>query len=276
MRPKVSRLFLILFLLLVLQVPVLADIILIPGDPSGKNDYFDRNIHRSMTLVGQDYQVPEGMTVTLYENPEKGGILKTMTAGDMITISYTIEIDDAVWGIGRALSQIGWVRMGRLQKIYSSEDFLADYDADIKQPFLAVLDVSQFTEPIYVWTYPGSGVLKHTIEPEFFSPEEYYHEGKLEYRKFYIDPSGERWVYVGYFLVQLNGWILLDDLHNPAPGFLLNPVVKNTVTDTSPIEEEPKSSIFSSLLWITILIAAVTSITALAIYALKLPSKKKS
>ena len=139
-----------------------------------------------------------------------------------------------------------------------------------------MLDVSQFTEPIYVWTYPGSGVLKHTIEPEYFSPEEYYHEGKLEYRKLYVDPNGEHWGYVGYFLGQLNGWILLDDLHNPAPGFLLNPVVKNTVTDTSPIEEEPKSSILSSLLWITILIAAVTSITALAIYALKLPSKKKS
>ena len=164
--------------------------------------------------------------------------------------------------------------MGRLQKIYSSEDFLADYDADIKQPFLAVLDVSQFTEPIYVWTYPGSGVLKHTIEPEYFSPEEYYHEGKLEYRKLYIDPSGERWVYVGYFLGQLNGWILLDDLHNPAPDFLLNPVVKNTVTDTSPIEEEPKPDLLSSLLWISFLLMIVISTTVLASYALKLSKKK--
>lgn len=272
MRHKLSRLFLAAIVLFALQLSASADIIMIPGDPSGKNDYFDRNIHRSMTLVGQDYQVPEGMTVTLYESPEDGGILKTMTAGDIITISYTIEVDDTIWGIGRALSHIGWVRMGRLQKIYSQEDFLADYDADIKQPFLAFLDVSQFTEPIYVWTYPGSGILEHTIEPAYCSPE-YYHEGKLEYRKLYTDPNGGRWAYVGYFLAQLNGWILLDDLHNPAPDFLLKPVVKNTVTDTSPIEEEPKPPFLSNLLWITVLIAVVTSITALAIYAMKLPKR---
>ena len=276
MRHKILSFTLICILICTFQLTVYADLLVFPGDPSGRNDYFDNHIHRSLTPIGQDYQVPNGMTVTLYESPESGGILKTMTAGDIITIAYQLELNETVWGIGRAYPDTGWVRLGRLQKIYSPEDFLADYDADIKQPFLAALDVSQFTEPIYVWTYPGSGVLKHTIEPEFFSPEEYYHEGKLEYRKLYIDPSGQHWVYVGYFLGQLNGWILLDDLHNPTPAFLLNPVVKNTVTDTSPIEEEPKFSIFSSLLWITILIAAVTSITALAIYALKLPSKKKS
>ena len=250
------------------QLTVYADLLVFPGDPSGRNDYFDNHIHRSLTPIGQDYQVPNGMTVTLYESPESGGILKTMTAGDIITIAYQLELNETIWGIGRAYPDTGWVRLGRLQKIYSHEDFLSDYDPDIKQPILAFLDVSQFTEPIYVWTYPGSGVLKETLDPEFFTPE-HYHEGLLEYRKLYTDPDGDHWGYVGYFMGQCNGWIFLDDLHNPEPEFHLNPVLKNTVTDTNPIEEEPKPPLISTLLRLSLLIIPVMVATAAVIYVLK-------
>lgn len=273
---KLTVLLLTLVLLCTLQGTVFADIITIPGDPTGKNQYFDSRMHDSLTLITQDYYVPDGMTVTVYESPEDGGILETMPAGTEITISYSIEVDDEIWGIGRTgADTIGWVRLGRLQKIYSCEDFLNDYRTHIDQPILAFLDVSQFTEPIYEWTYPGSGVLVHTIEPEYFSPE-YYHEGILEYHKVYTDPNGGRWGYMTYFLAQSKGWIYLDDLHNPSPAFSLNPVVKNTVTDTAPTEEEPKPSVLHTILWGGFLVLLLSSTTALAIYALKLPGKRKS
>lgn len=276
MMRKFSVLFLTAVLICVLAVTALADLVVIPGDPTGKNRYFDRRMHDSLTLIAQDYQVPDGMTVTVYESPEDGGILETMTVGDIITISYSIEVDDEIWGIGRTgAATIGWVRLGRLQKIYSCEDFLEDYSSHIDQPLLAFLDVSQFTEPIYEWTYPGSGVLVHVLEPEYFSPE-YYHKGILEYRKIYTDPNGGRWGYMTYFLAQSKGWIYLDDLHNPSPAFLLNPVVKNTVTDTAPTEEEPKSSLPNSILWIGLLVLFVSSVTVFAIHALKRMGKKNS
>ena len=260
---RVKRaLLLCIMMFLLLSVPASADVL---WSPSGMNDYYDKLYLTPPAHVYQDYQVPEGMTVTIYNNPEEGGILGILEAGETIFIASKIERNDTVWGIGGANDTVGWVRLERLQRMYSHEDFLDDYHPDSQY---GSIQVSLQEEPIYTWLYPGSGRIDTVLKSEYLSPDD-PHEVTIPYKQLYTDPNGGRWGYVGWVLYTSCGWVYLEDPHNPDPPFRLDPVVENTVSDTSPTEEEPHRSPLPDILWAAVLIALVSSVTFLAIYAFK-------
>ena len=219
--------------------------------------------------VHATYVVPKGSTANLYYSPEKADVLTQLQEGETIYVVSCCTIADTEWGF----TDGGWIRLGQLQKIYDADDFLRDY-ADQIQLAAEHIIVSEITEPIYIWTYPGSGITAEILLPESLALDPRCPEGNLTCHQLYTDTTGRNWGYIGTSLHD-GGWIFLDDLHNPDPAFRLNPVVKNTVTDTNPIEEEPKPSLFSSLLWISLLIALVAAATAFVIYVLKRPLKSK-
>lgn len=261
-----------------LIVPAAADVLWEPFD----NDYY-MNDYDNCLVVARIYGVPEGMTVSLYESPEGGEQLATLEAGTRVYVGFSKTVDGQVWGVGYPLGDWkneGWFRLGRLQLEYDHEAFLEDPDIQISAEAL-VFDCKAFTDPIPTWTYPGSGILKTTLECDWNQVA--FNDGKLECSLVYIDPDGGKWGYIGYFMGPC-GWMYLDDPYseNP-PSFPREP--ENTVTDRSPTEENPDPDFKPveyieqmvadhtldrrDLGWVIALVAAVTVVTALLILGIK-------
>ena len=111
-----KRLVLILAILLLLTIPVSADILWEPYD----NAYYQRN-GGEMPYMDHTYLVPEGITATIYKSPKSGGILATVEAGTALYVGPYQEIDGETWGSCYVLGNWeieGWVRLDRLQRKY--------------------------------------------------------------------------------------------------------------------------------------------------------------
>ena len=246
-----KRLVCFLLTLLLLTATASADILWEPYE----DDYYQAHMEE-MEGVDRIYAVPEGMTVNVYRSPETGGLVETLQAGERVYVGFSAEINGETWGVGYD----GWFRLGRLQREYNSDDFLADYAGDLSD--------GGSTEAadglsVYAWTWPGSGVLDREV---VLNAD--YDEGHLSYSRVYTDPEGGRWGYVGYYMGPC-GWIWLDDPTNPAPPLRLNPQMENTVTDTSPTEQEPGAARQTALIRIAVLAAAVVLLTAVGIAGIK-------
>lgn len=258
MKRNIIIFFLSLVLLLALATPAAADIM---WEPFG-NNYFESH-RQEMDRIDQTYLVPEGMTVNLYESPSGGRLLDTLDAGTRIYIGFSKELGGEVWAVGYPIGDYkdeGWCRLGRLQLEYDSRAFSEDF-GDQFTDYEGQMDGYEVTEQIYVWTYPGSGILQGTISE--IHPD--YNDGKLECQAVYTDPAGGEWGYVGYYMGHRD-WIYLSDPENPnPPTFPQAP--ENTVTDTSPTEEAPETS--PSLYWVIGLVAGVAAVTGILIWRMK-------
>ena len=246
-----KRLVCFLLTLLLLTATVSADILWEPYE----DDYYQAHMEE-MEGVDRIYAVPEGMTVNVYRSPETGGLVETLQAGERVYVGFSAEINGETWGVGYD----GWFRLGRLQREYNSDDFLADYAGDLSD--------GGSTEAadglsVYAWTWPGSGVLDREV---VLNAD--YDEGHLSYGSVYTDPEGGRWGHVGYYMGRC-GWVWLDDPTDPNPPLRLHPEVENTVTDTSPTEAEPGGGRGSILLGALIPVAAVVLVTAVGIAVVK-------
>ncbi len=246
-----KRLVCFLLTLLLLTATVSADILWEPYE----DDYYQAH-REEMEGVNRIYAVPEGMTVNVYRSPETGGLVETLQAGERVYVGFSTEINGETWGVGYD----GWFRLGRLQREYNSDDFLADYaDALSAGGSMEAEDGLS----VYAWTWPGSGALDREV-----TMNADYDEGHLSYSRVYTDPEGGRWGYVGYYMGRC-GWIWLDDPTNPAPPLRLDPQMENTVTDTSPMEQEPGDARQTALIRIAVLVAAVVLLTAVGIAWIK-------
>ena len=261
MRRQAIALGLLIFLLVLLLVPVSADMIAGPY-----NSYFSAHPSK-LTKVDLYYEVPPGMTVNVYQSPEEGGLIQTLEEGHVLPIPYSCTIEDTIWGFNRQLG--GWVRLGRLQRIYSHTEFLADHESHLIHDPSITINRADFTEPILSWTYPGSGQQDNPLMPSETSDI-------VQFQSLYTDETGGQWAYVGFHYGSV-GWIYLDAPCNPDPPFHLEVSIENTVTDTAPTESDPvpPKDFFSTYLWPVVLVCTVVLITGLAVYALKLPSKNK-
>lgn len=252
-----KRLLILVFTLLLLVLPVSADILWEPYD----NSYYINHTDE-MTSIDQCYVVPDGMTVNIYTAPQNGTLLETLEAGTQVYVGFSTVVGGETWGVGYAnYKNEGWFRLGRLQREYTHADFLTDYADSIVSTEEAI-SVTELNGTVYTWTWPGSGVVDRTLS--FDGGNSSYNEGKLSFSPIYTDPDGGRWGYIGYYMGHC-GWAYLDDLTNPDPDLRLYPEVENTVTDTAP----EKASTTGSVLWIVILVAGVTIGTGAAITLLK-------
>lgn len=254
MKRTLLTLILTLALVFSLTMAVSADVLWEPQ----YNEYLD---YETCERVSKTYVVPEGMTVNVYTAPVGGQLLKTLEAGTRVYVGYRQEFNGEIWGVGYPYGDYdteGWFRLGRLQREYDNELFMAEHEISDEGGAIAYYRVQ---DRIYTWVYPGSGLSAGTITA--INPD--YDGGNLRYEFVYTDPDGGQWGYVSYYIGH-TGWIYLDDLENPNPP--LFPVeAESTVTDTSPTEEAPGAG--HSLVWVIILVAVVVAGTAVWIAVLK-------
>lgn len=252
----IRRLFALLLLCILcisLAATASADIL---WEPS--STYY-RNHYDQFQYMDQTYVVPDGMTANLYTEPSNGLLIKTFPAGTRIYIGPYGTVHNELWGSGYAYGDWqneGWVRLDRLQKEFSHEDFYAQYGHECVATDDQITQLDIETE-IQTWTYPGSGIGDGTIPKEALQTS--YNDGVMNFQFVYTDPDGGRWGYVGYFMGRC-GWVYLDDPETTEPPtFPQTP--ENTVSNTAPETQ--------SFGWIWVLIAVLAVITACAIVVLK-------
>ena len=221
------------------------------------NDYYD---YKKVETVAAAYMVPDGMTVNLYESPERAVILTTWQPGTRVYVGFRQEVNGESWGVGYAYGDYeneGWFRLGRLQKEYSSDDFMSTYGAECLPGDGIVLTEDDITGTVYTWSYPGSGVGAGNIPAEAVGGD--YNDGVISFHTIYTDPDGGHWGHVGYYMGRV-GWVYLDDpCAEEAPLFPQSPA--STVTDSSPTEESPTPGIS---LWLVVsLVAAVVLVSGI-------------
>lgn len=248
---KLCSLLLIVLLIGSMIIPASADVL---WEPVG-DKLFD---YEKATPISKTYYVPEGLTVDLYSSPKRGKLLTTMEPGDRVYVGFSQEFFGTEWGVGYTRDgefTEGWFRLGRLQREYDHDDFVAEFGSSFTKD-APVFTREDIDSTVYAWTYPGSGLADGTIPAEAL--ESGYNDGKLEFHQVYTDPEGGRWGYVGYYMGHC-GWVWLDDPTNPEPPYRAYHEAENTVTNTYEKENEPGS--IRDLLPVIILAAVVVSVT---------------
>lgn len=254
----------LLGLLAALCAAVSADMLWEPMD----NAYLERRDYEYDDYLGRIYEVPAGMTASIYKSPETGGLIKTLEAGTRVYAGPVLTLKGVTWAAGYPLGDWdteGWINLDRLQRTYEHEDFAEDFGSSFVTTG-DVLTADDVEGDIQTWTYPGSGLNDRSIPREALGGD--YNDGVVSFQYIYTDPEGGRWGYVGYFMGRC-GWVWLDDpCAEETPLFPQEP--KNTVKDTAP-EAAPGGSI---LLPVIVSVAALVALTAGAILLLK--RKKKA
>lgn len=251
-----KKIFCVFIIVLLLTTGVSADILWEPLD----NEYYWNNYENAETIAAK-YEVPEGMTVNVYTAPANGSLIKTLEAGTVVYVGFSLKENGETWATGYPLGDFeteGWFRLGRLQKQYSHEEFVDDY-ADQISAEEEWLVASEVGGTICTWTYPGSGVSDGILEEELLSSGSDYNDGKVSYGLVYTDPEGGKWGYIGYHMGHV-GWMYLDDPTNPAPAFLLHPEVISTVTDTAPEEDTLNAPAYGKVFALIGIVMAATAL----------------
>ena len=101
-----------------------------------------------------------------------------------------------------------WVRMSDMTADYDNQSFMADHGAELVQE-TAELDWNR-TDTVYVYRYPGSGVVTDSLSPEWFGQDQ------ISFGPLFTDPAGRRWGYCGYLYGHRDLWVCLDDPYNGA------------------------------------------------------------
>lgn len=254
-----KRMLYLLLCLLIMSVPVRADVLWEPYE----NDYYWDNYENTATIAAK-YEVPDGMTLNVYTQPN-GNVIKTLEEGTVVYVGFSLEEGGEVWATGYPLGDFeteGWFRLGRLQKQYSHNEFMTEFAKDITSG--GEMKASEIGGSVYTWTYPGSGTSDGILEQDLLVSASDYNDGMLSYSFTYTDPNGGKWGYIGYHMGHV-GWMYLDDPTDPAPELDLSVSVENTVTDTRPTEDSPTQNYILPV----VLVVGLVALTAVSIIILK-------
>lgn len=275
---KLTTLLLSLLLVFSMTVSAAADLLWEPED-----SYYHKQTDYPRSSLYCVYYVPEGLTCTVYRSPADPTVLAILEPGTEIYVGFSLTIDGEEWGVGAVHGSDveGCFRLGRLQREYDHETFRQDHLEQIREDDSIVLHADDLEEAALLWSYPGSGQKKGSITKDSLLYEQsgQYNEGFVPFQYFYEDSDGGVWGYVPYFYA-LKGWIYLDDPENPEPP-LFPKEHPNTVTDTVPTEEPPKTTILtelpdrSAVYLIVGLVTAVVVVTGIIIIVLKRKNKEK-
>lgn len=192
---------------------VIADLIATPNDDFYKEHYEDCK-HSVRTYIANS----KNGYAYIYRSPESEQTITYVLNGTKVQTTFTyIDSNEVTWAVvedtsilGEFEKDAGWIRLDEFTVVYDHEEFLKDHQEEIlAQP--VDWDLSTYQNNIYLWTYPNSGIQSGVIDPT----TEYAANYTKTYDQYYVDDAGNRWVYIGYYMIK-KGWICIDDPENDA------------------------------------------------------------
>lgn len=266
-----------LLLVFSMAVSAAADLLWAPRD-----SYYHEQTDYPRSSLYCVYYVPEGLTCTVYRSPADPTVLAVLEPGTEIYVGFSLTIDGEEWGVGAVHGSDveGCFRLGRLQREYDHGAFRQDHLDQLVETDTTFIYAEDVSQELLFWRYPGSGEITTTIAREYLPDRQDPDDRPIGIQYIYADDKIGTWGYVSYYY-GTKGWIYLDDPENPEPP--LSPKeYPNTVTDTSPTEEPPKTTVLtelsdrSAVYLIVGLVAAVVVVTGIIIIVLKRKNKEKS
>ncbi len=248
---KVFLFTLVALLLLVPALPAAADVIVEPRD-----DFYEDNLEHC-TRDPHSYIINSAAGYTyLYKNPKSSTSLEGFSNGESVYIEflYTDPNDGNVWG---CYQDRGWFRMSDLSRIYDSDSFREEFQAEIR-PYVEDYSFEASEEnPVTLWAYPGGAMKDRVNFPHILE----------NVSGVYNDGAGNTWGYIGYLYGMRDVWICLSDPYSTTVGGYA--VEKNKVSlKAEPVEKqnipEPEGNDNYTVLIATgILVAIVVAFTTI-------------
>ncbi|GEM_PF-2451384 len=198
-------LFLLAALILLLSVPVHADIVY---EPMGDDFYLTHSSACETTYYWCSYKVISETSVEVAVSPEDFTAVTELQPGDVFSSNTTYRSGDSAWYYVRSFSgqdKDGWISSDLVERLYDSELFILDHGSEIGGNLN--LDVSEL-DTITAAAYPGGYILE---SPDLALFKRNEPGTPVQFEKSYTDPEGKRWGYLGYFYGGVNGWVCLDD-----------------------------------------------------------------
>lgn len=208
----------------------------------------------------------------IYKSPESGVILTYIENQASEFVSYTYrDAAGCLWGYLQYSKELkgnesasGWILLDDFSLKYDSEEFMKDHKDQMIQEKVE-FRISEFEQPVMLWTYPHSGEVSCEIDPGTDYAENYSNE----YDFYYEDEEGQKWIYISYYMLA-KGWICITD-----------PLNNNIAADeTGKVEFYPSASptaeqqFQKETVWILLAVVGVVVVTAIAIHHIYRKDKK--
>ncbi len=183
-------------------LPVRADVIWEPQEPFYQEHAREcEYVNRKYTAAGLDGQVK------VYYSPENATVVDIMENGNKVHISFTYTDEDGIcWGIvenREDIDKTGWVPMEYMEVVYDYISFQEEFGASFVEEN-GVLPEEYAGKTVKFWSYPGAAKAN-----EIGMPKEA--EELPWYDNTFVDETGLKWGYIGYFYGMKNYWICLDN-----------------------------------------------------------------
>lgn len=163
-----------------------------------------------------DYIEQRKYTVTedciVYDNPNFKNPMTQLTKGSVILSTFAFTDDNGVeWQnvmSDDGFTDNGWIKREFAEVIYDRFSFEEEHKEEYAE-YAGELDDFVPEKTVYIWQYPGSGVIidKYPADSWFTDPDYFLtvHDAALYS---YIDENGDKWIYMGY---NMWGWVYLPD-----------------------------------------------------------------
>lgn len=252
MKKTLSLLLCVLFAA-ALAVPALGDVIWEPGNS------FYWNHNSDCTRVEADYEAQSDAEIR--PDPQKKSTDGTVPAGEEVYIYYRWKD----WGYVENQYGQGWVDLTRFRRLYNGADFAADHADEIVSRNGTVPRGTGDT--IFLWTFPGSGVIAGSVDGDVFS----WAEEDPGYYEVWTDENGHTWGHVSYYYGE-RGWVFLDDpdaADLPDGGTRYAEEEPGVSPDRSPGFRQSASLVLT-------LVVAVIAVTAVLLTVIVLKKRKET
>ena len=260
-----------LLLTMALAAPALADIAYEPRDDFYEKHRKDCDYENRVwyTNGGEGY-------VTVYGSPT-GGAKTAIANGVSFYVSYTydvgrwgcIEYDPDTQQNAFQNTVSGWVKMEEMVCDYDSRAFVEDHADELVVGERSLQPDPEAGEALYTYTYPGSGIVRTTMNVNNIGREE------IRFSQVFTDPAGRDWGYCGYHYGIRELWVCLDDPYNgelEADENFVDPLATMTpVADPSAVEAAARAAGLPS----AYLIAGIGGVVVIAAAVLTAVIRKK-
>lgn len=233
---KQFGIFCLIFVVLAVALPVMADSVWMPMDDYFMNTWNPSSdstceyVHRRTFMAAGE----EGFAVAV-KTPLDQTPIATYPNGTEFIVDFFCGIGDEKWGTIRSIRYPGentFTEDYTGQSGYiAKRDLIQAYDTD-SFTLLNANSISEYTEefdpceprmPFVIWSYPYSGVQLSVVSDSVLDWFCHDHEMYPDYHPFqadriYYTPSGTRWLSVHQDKPNTYGWI---DLDNPFEGAVI-------------------------------------------------------